>query len=120
MKSDIEVIQLLTDRSKSLWWTSEVDTLWQVFHWPPAPIEVMSVLKELKLPADVVWDECSLEDFWHSVAADPGYALLIETLYDHLSDLRVFLIGEIEISVYIVGHSSSGDRIGLTTQIVET
>jgi Nuclease A inhibitor-like protein len=120
MKSDLEIIQLLTDCSKSLWWTSEVDTLWKVFHWPPAPIEVLAVLEMLQLSADVVWDECSLEEFFHSVAADPGYVLLINVLYENLFDLRVFLVGEVEISVYIVGHSPSGDRIGLTTQIVET
>jgi hypothetical protein len=120
MKSDLEIIQILTDRSKSLWWVSEVDTLWQVVHWPPAPIEVMEVLKELQLPASSIWHESSLEEFWQSVADDPGYAFLTRALYDHLSDLRVFFIGEIEISVYIIGRSPSGDRIGLVTQMVET
>lgn len=49
-----------------------------------------------------------------------GYEPLLRILNDHLDDLRVYRIGEINIPVFILGRSKSGNWLGLSTRVVET
>jgi hypothetical protein len=45
---------------------------------------------------------------------------LVETLKQHLGDLRVYRVGRRNIDAYIVGKTTTGDYVGLSTKVVET
>jgi hypothetical protein len=45
---------------------------------------------------------------------------LQELLEANLQDVKVYKIGEIEISAYIIGRSALGNYIGLKTTVIET
>ena len=45
---------------------------------------------------------------------------LVATLKEHLRDIKVFRVGKIQVDVYIVGRTESGDWAGLKTTMVET
>jgi Nuclease A inhibitor-like protein len=48
------------------------------------------------------------------------YRTLLGTLKGALSELRVFKIGEVNVSIYIVGKTASGRWTGVKTKAVET
>ncbi len=48
------------------------------------------------------------------------YEALLRLLNDSLDDLRVYRVGKINIPVFIVGRSKTGNWIGLSTRVVET
>ena len=41
-------------------------------------------------------------------------------LRENLSDIRVYRIGSVNIPVYVLGRSASGNWLGLRTRVVET
>ena len=45
---------------------------------------------------------------------------VVRALTENLADVRVYRIGEINIPVYVLGRSGNGNRLGLSTRIVET
>ena len=49
-----------------------------------------------------------------------SFAAVLQTLKANLTDIKVFRIGKINISVYILGQSPSGHWMGLKTRVVET
>ncbi len=49
-----------------------------------------------------------------------GYEALLRILNDNLDDLKVYRIGEINIPVFILGRSKTGNWLGLSTRVVET
>jgi hypothetical protein len=48
------------------------------------------------------------------------FQALVRWINEHLSEVRVYRIGEIEIEVYIIGKTELGDWINLSTRMVET
>jgi Nuclease A inhibitor-like protein len=78
------------------------------------------VLAQLQLPQDTLWREAVEEEFWLPVAADLAYEKLRAAIAEHLTNVKIFLLGEIEIGVHIVGRTPQNDFIELTTKIVET
>jgi len=44
----------------------------------------------------------------------------VETLKSHLTDIKVYRLGERSIDVYIAGKTPSGDLAGLSTKVIET
>jgi hypothetical protein len=45
---------------------------------------------------------------------------LLEKLQKHLHDIQVYRVGEIELDIYILGKTASGEWLGLSTKAVET
>jgi Nuclease A inhibitor-like protein len=78
------------------------------------------VLAQLQLPQDTLWREAVEEEFWLPVAEDPAYEKLRTAIAEHLTNVKIFLLGEIEIGVHIIGRTPQNDFIELTTKIVET
>jgi hypothetical protein len=83
-------------------------------------IDTQTVLAQLQLSPDTLWREVVEEEFWLPVAADPDYSKLRAAIAEHLTNVKIFLLGEIEIDVHIVGRTSQNDFIELKTKIVET
>ncbi len=48
------------------------------------------------------------------------YQRLVKLLQTHLTDLKVYRLGEVEIDVYVLGKTESGAIAGLATISVET
>ena len=48
-----------------------------------------------------------------------GFTALYTTLQATLTDLRVYLYGEVAITVYVVGRDAHGRLAGFTTHAVE-
>lgn len=60
---------------------------------------------------------------WHDEAEQAiaqRYRQLLDLLQTKLADLKVYRIGEIEISIYIIGKTSNGTLAGLKTIAIET
>lgn len=74
----------------------------------------------------------SPDEFFRAAAAEPDwkdereraearrYQALVRLLKENLGDLRVYRVGEINIPVYVLGRSASGNWLGLRTRVVET
>jgi len=109
----------LTAAIDGLWFMSETDAPFTVIHWPTAPwplspeqLRTLAVYPE-HAPVEVL----SLADFW---GTGGEYQALHQTLTRHLTDLRVYRIGTIEIGLYILGLSPEREVFGVATQAVET
>ncbi|NJK35038.1 MAG: nuclease [Oscillatoriales cyanobacterium SM2_2_1] len=48
------------------------------------------------------------------------FQALMETLQAHLSQIRVFRVGAIEVRVYILGQTTDGAIAGVQTTLIET
>jgi hypothetical protein len=123
-----EIIDLLKQNTVDLLWISESDYPFQIVVWSDNEINSMLFSDRANEKIEMI----SLDDFfapalevedWYEIeelATVDRYKLLLETINANLTDLKVFRIGSIEIDLYIVGKTPSGDIIGLQTTIVET
>ena len=48
------------------------------------------------------------------------YQQLVATLKQHLTHLKVYRLGEIQLDIYIVGQAPNSHLAGVTTKAVET
>jgi hypothetical protein len=134
MKSDEQILSELTRAAEGLWYMSESD-------YPLEPMRLGGTdepgperLRELAgMSADARVETRSLEEFFrdgaavqmpragtHEGARATSFQNVVRTLRENLTDIRVYRIGEINIPVYILGRSGSGNWLGLTTRVVET
>jgi hypothetical protein len=126
--STAEIIDRLKQTTADLLWISESDYPFQIVVWSDKEINLMLFPDRANEKIEMI----SLDDFfapalevedWYGLeelATVDRYKLLLETINANLTDLKVFRIGSIEIDLYIVGKTPSGDIIGLQTTIVET
>ncbi|HEU4594594.1 MAG TPA: nuclease A inhibitor family protein [Pyrinomonadaceae bacterium] len=134
MRTDEEILAALARAAEGLWYMSESD-------YPLEPVRLEGPeepsherLRELagKGP-DAGVETRSLEEFFRTAAAvrmppagagepaSPGtFHAVIQTLKENLTDLRIYRVGEINIPVYVLGKSPSGNWLGLSTRVVET
>ncbi|MBD1835403.1 nuclease A inhibitor family protein [Cyanobacteria bacterium FACHB-472] len=129
-----ELIDQLKSASEDLLFMSESDYPFEVFLWE---LDKTSLAKERLLeltghpqdtPVEVVdidrfFRAATTEQDWYGeeeIATLKKYQNLVETLNKNLSSLKVYRIGAIEIDVYILGQTSTGDLVGLSTKVVET
>src|SRR5256885_15140490 len=132
MKTDEEILQELKAASDGLLMMSESDYPFEVVRWDshelsPAHLRKMSGETD---DAPVISD--SVENFFRAATTErEGQRLedrqtvrkfqrLLQTIKDNLEDIKVYKIGEINMPVYIVGRSPSGNWLGLSTRVVET
>jgi Nuclease A inhibitor-like protein len=118
-RSTAEIIALLTSATADLFWTSETD----------APFEVM-LWKKRKLAKPIVTQ--SIDDFFQPAitpqdwygddeqAIVARYISLIAAIKENLSEVQVDRVGEVEITIYIIGKTPDNTSIALKTSAVET
>jgi hypothetical protein len=118
-KLTTNIIALLTAATADLFWTSETDAPFEVMMWkdlkPIEPIVTQSI-DDFFQPAITPQD-------WHGKegqAIVARYEALIATLKENLREIRVDRVGEVEITIYIIGKTSDGTWIALKTSAVET
>ena len=130
MKTDEQIMADLTKAIEGLWYMSESDHPLEMLRFDVHEEPGMDRLRELAGADAADPIECrTLDEFFRDGAAvrvtDQGaqaasFAAVLQTLKANLTDIKVFRIGKINISVYILGQSPSGHWMGLKTRVVET
>jgi len=133
MKSDDEILAEIGRAAEGLLFMSESD-------YPLGPVRLEGEagpgegrLRELAgAPAEARVEVVTPEHFFRAAAAEQSwkgeaelasarrFQNLLRILKAELSDLRVYRVGEIDIAVYVLGRSPSGNWLGLSTRVVET
>lgn len=134
MKSDTQLIEELERATEGLLFMSESDYPFEIVRPESfSEEETPRALRRLAGEAeDAPVETRSVEDFFGVAAAEAEwksaealetarrYQALLSLLKENLTDVRVYRIGTINIPVYIVGRSSEGNLLGLSTRVVET
>jgi Nuclease A inhibitor-like protein len=126
------IIDRLKQATADILWASESDYPFEVMTWGRGvEMTPTALFKELAAP-NMAIETITLADFfapvlttedWYGaeeLATVDRYANLVQTIESNLTEVQVFRLGEIEISVYIIGKTPDGDLIGLKTQSIET
>jgi hypothetical protein len=127
-----EICDRLRQATADLLWMSESDYPFEVVTWergielnptvlfPEVTSDEIAVetvtLTDLFAPAIAIEDWYEVEE----LAQVDRYKKLLHAIESNLTDVQVFRVGEVEITIYIVGKTAAGDLVGLKTQAVET
>ena len=123
----------LKEATKDLLFMSESDYPFEVIRWDKTQEITPDFLrKKAGKDADDPIEERSVDEFfkqaasmqdWHGkeeTATAQKYQSLVKLLKERLTDLNVYRVGSVNITVFIVGKDQGGDRVGLSTHVVET
>ena len=112
---------------------SESDYPFEVFQWVgQEPNTAETLIKRTGHTPDTLVEVVQLDEFFRNATQEQDwhndeeketvkrYRQLVETLKTNLSDIQVFRLGTVEIDVYIIGQTPSGELTGLSTKVVET
>jgi len=80
-----------------------------------APLEIVSV--------DAFFRAACAEPDWKGeaeIALARRYQRLVRLLKENLAELSVYRIGRVNMAVFIIGRSASGNWLGIQTRVVET
>lgn len=125
-------ITLLKKATRGLTFMSEKDAPFKAVVLGSEPIDADNIAGHLKQPADAavetmkfdkMFAELTKPEKWHGedeLAYLKKYKHLAETLREHLTDLKVYKVGERILKVAIVGKASDGQWLALTTEALET
>ena len=138
LQPDLDRLQTLV---ADLWYPSETDAPVTVVVWPSPPSDgppegqaadpARTVPQELAAagtpitqhPAERFFQPILGQPFWHSPQGEhlaQRYQPLQDFLQATLSNLHTYRIGQVEITLYLVGRHPSGHYLGVTTNTVET
>ena len=132
MRTDEQILAGLGRAAAGLFYMSESDYPFETVCFGISENIGTELLRELAgRGADARVKVMNLEEFLRDAAtvelprgggpARPAsFQDIVRTLRQHLSDIRVYRVGEINIQVFILGKSGSGSWLGLSTRIVET
>jgi hypothetical protein len=134
MKSDAQSIQELQQAIEGLLFMSESDYPFQIIEWDGQTEITPEYLRSQTVAArpDTPVTRQSIDDFFRSATSEPEwkqgaeleiarkYKALVGLLKETLSNLVAYRVGEINITIYIIGTSQTGTWLGLRTQVVET
>lgn len=129
--SERKLIEKLETATEDLLWFSESEYPFKVFYWRNANFSIDALLQRYDYSPKtkiVVKDWQSFfadairpED-WHNeteIAETKRYQNLVNLMAQNLENIRVYLIGEVEIDVYILGETKIAIA-GLVTKIIAT
>lgn len=129
------IVAALHHASEGLLWMSEADYPWAVLTWPDHSVATLTDAEVLRqtghdpktaiAQTDVrsLFEVACQEQAWHDDrerATVQRYQTLVEILQTHLTDLRVYRVGEIEVDIYVLGITADGTIAGLATKAIET
>lgn len=130
-----KIIEKLQQASDSLLMPSESEYPFEVFRWVGQAQETLSEQKLIELTGlpqdtpvetvdlDYFFRNCAVQKEWHDETQAENVAKfqsLLRTLKENLTNIKVYRLGKIEIHVYIVGKTTTGDLAGISTKVVET
>lgn len=132
--NNTDVVEKLQKATADLLFPSETDAPLEPFFWPSPHTEsvtagILAPLANLKDDAtikttrlDTFFRPATKEEDWHNTeerAQVQRFQELVKTIKETLSDVKVFRVGETNITVYVVG-TVEGGYAGLKTNVVET
>jgi hypothetical protein len=134
LKNDEQIIEELRKATEGLLFMSEVDRPFEIVRLGNEPELNPQALGELVdgAPADISVEQRSVDEFFRvaiseqewktgdELAVARRYQFLVRLLKENLRELRVYKIGKIKMTVFILGKSAEGNWLGLKTRIVET
>jgi hypothetical protein len=127
-----EIIDRLKQATTDLLWSSESDYPFEVVSWELGieltPTDLFSNIYDTDLAiesiplTDLFEPVLTIEDWYEDaeLALVDRYTNLLDSINTNLSEVQVFRVGEVEIDIYIIGKTPTGDIIGLKTRSVET
>ena len=127
-----EIIDRLKQATTDLLWSSESDYPFEVVTWEPGieltPSDLFSNIYDTDLMiesitlTDLFEPVLTIEDWYEQTELDlvDRYTNLLDSINNNLSEVQVFRVGEVEIDIYIIGKTPTGDIVGLKTRSVET
>jgi len=122
------IAETLTRASQSLLMPSESEHPFEVFIWKDVELTPEKILELTHYPPATSIEEVELDYFFRNVATEKDWhdkiqkenvAKFQNLVQVNLAELRVYRIGTIEVSVYIVGKTNDGVA-GLATKVIET
>ena len=114
--TDDRILDELQKATEGLLYMSESDYPFELVCWDGSVDLTTEYLCEVAgKPAASPILELSVEQFLGG-----AFVTVATVLKRHLSDLRVYKVGLINIPVYVVGRSPDGNWVGLSTRVVET
>lgn len=135
MEPSADLLNQLQAATQGLLWMSESDYPFEVVHWQEPTNMPMTKDRLLQLtdhPPETPIDQVDLETFF-STATQPvswfgaeeqaqvsQYQRLVELLKQHLKHPIVYRVGSINLDLYILGQTETGEWVGLKTKAVET
>ena len=129
---DSATITQLRQATADLLWLSESDYPFEVITWERgvemtpkglfAEVSEGDVAVEAIPLADFFAGAISVEDWYEAeeLAQVDRYQRLLHTIESNLTEVQVFRLGEVDITVYIVGKTLDGEIVGLKTHTIET
>lgn len=133
MKSDEEVIEELKKATEGLLFMSESEYPFETVYWKALPEVGEAFLRnQAGLSVDAPVETISLDDFFQVASADASwrsdesrraaerYRNLTALLKENLDNVKVYKLGSVNMPVYIVGQSKTGNWLGISTRVVET
>lgn len=115
-----------------LWWLSESEYPFQVIYWQDLANCDLKVRLQRQYPPETkiatqefssFFAAATREETWHNQEEQTEvkrYQALVNLLTENLTELKVYLVGEVEIDAYILGKMDRKAIAGLMTNIVAT
>ena len=128
-----DIVNQLKQASDGLQCMSESDYPFEVFQWEgQEPNTASTLIQQTGHTPDTQVEVVQLDEFFRNATQEQDwhndeeketvkrYRELVETLKTNLSNIQVYRLGTVEIDVYIIGQTPSGELTGLSTKVVET
>ena len=128
-----DLVKLLENATKNLYYTSETDAEIVPFIGQPAvAVTKDEILRQIGEPFEKTIEErdfaqiferlTTIQDWFgkEETATAEKFAALRDLLVEKLVNLKVFKIGRVELDLYFVGLDRQGRLIGVKTKAVET
>ena len=130
---DRKLLAELSQACNGLMWLSESDYPWQVIDWQNEnEIDRQTLLQHYEYHPQTrvstktlnsFFQNATTEQEWHDEierAEVKRYQNLYRWLENNLKDIQVFLVGEVEVDVYVLGRLSNNRISGLSTKMIQT
>lgn len=128
-----QITNQIKTAAEGLVFMSESDYPLEPFLWEvTAPVTPEKVRQQTQHSQDTPVQVVPVDNFF-SVATTPEdwygeeeketvtrYQNLVNILKENLRNLQVYRLGKIEIDVYVVGETPTGNLAGLSTKVIET
>jgi Nuclease A inhibitor-like protein len=131
--SNNDLVQQFKTATDRLLFMSESDYPFEVHEWENLSNVTPDHLKQLTgLPADTPIEETTVDNFFRPAVRNyegqseiarsnsERYRQLLQLIHDNLTDATVYKLGTINMPVFIVGKTRSGNWMALSTRVVET
>jgi hypothetical protein len=130
---NINLVQQFKTATDGLLFMSESDYPFEIHEWENLSNIPPDHLKQLAgLPADTLIEETTVENFFRPAvrnyegqsetarSTSARYRQLLQLIHDNLTDVTVYKLGRINMPVFIIGKTTSGNWMALSTRVVET